>query len=210
MGYAARDVFELQRGFLPESVADRLFVDLLGSLDWRDEHLRMFGRTIRSPRRVCWYGDPGVGYVYSGSLHEASGWHSSLLALKGALTDHLRVPFNFVLANLYSDHNDSMGWHSDNEPELGHEPVIASVSLGAVRTLRIRPSQRIAGERRKSQPMALPNGSLLVMRKDSQSAYQHALPKCRTACSARINLTFRRVCHPRSAASAAKAGANHV
>lgn len=201
MGYAAHEVFELQTGFLTQSVADRLFVDLLHSLDWRDEHIRMFGRRIRSPRRVCWYGEPGVGYVYSGSLHEASGWPDSLVALRSALMEYLQVPFNFVLANLYSDHNDSMGWHADNEPELGHEPVIASVSLGAVRTLRIRSNRRTTGERRKSQPMELPHGSLLIMRNDSQSAYQHALPKSRTACSPRINLTFRYICSSSSSAA---------
>lgn len=173
--------------------ADRLFTELVAAADWRDEYLHMFGKRIRSPRRVCWHGDAGVGYIYSGVDHTADGWLPSLAQLREALSAELGAAFNFVLLNYYRDQNDAMGWHADNEPELGDEPVIASLSFGAERTLLVRPGMKIAGVRRTSKKLGLANGSLLVMRGDSQRAFEHALPKSRLPCGPRLNLTFRQV-----------------
>jgi len=190
---ANRADFRLIRDFLDEVEGQRLFANLLTEVQWQNEYLHLFGRRVRSPRRVCWYGDPGRGYVYSGKEHEASGWLPALEPLRQRLEGLLDSPFNFVLANLYEDHNDSMGWHSDNEPELGVQPVIASVSLGATRAFRVRATKKLSGVRRTSSSVLLPHGSLLVMRGNSQSEFQHALPKTTQSCGPRINLTFRQV-----------------
>ena len=193
---AARGDFCLLSPFLSAPEANGLFAELLRQVAWRDECLYMFGRRVRSPRQVAWYGEPGTGYDYSGQHHEAAGWLPLLEALKEKLVKELGAPFNFVLANLYKDHKDSMGWHSDNEPELGSQPVIASVSLGAERTFRVRTVRKVAGQRRSSSPVLLPHGSLLVMRGASQAEFQHAMPKATRHCGPRINLTFRQVQAP--------------
>lgn len=191
--FESRGDFSLVDHFLAADRAEQLRSELAAGADWRDEYLQMFGKRIRSPRRVCWYGDPGVGYVYSGEEHRAEGWLGSLETLKGELERCLGVSFNFVLLNYYRDHNDSMGWHADNEPELGREPVIASISLGAARDFRIRTARKVAGQRRTSRVLELGHGSLLVMQGKSQALYQHALPKSSRPCGPRLNLTFRNV-----------------
>lgn len=185
--------FELIPGFVPAALADLLLAELTATADWQDEYLQMFGRRIRSPRRVCWHGDDGVGYRYSGVHHTAAGWLPRLAPLRERLVAQLGVPFNFVLLNYYQDQNDSMGWHADNEPELGEEPVIASLSFGVERTLLVRAGEKIPGVRRISKKLRLPHGSLLVMRGNSQRAFEHALPKSRLPCGPRLNLTFRQV-----------------
>jgi len=190
---AASGDFCLVKEFFPQPEADALFADLLDQVQWRKEYLRLFGRRVQSPRRVAWYGEPGTGYVYSGQPHEASGWLPLLEELRERLVKELHSPFNFVLANFYEDQNDSMGWHSDNEPELGAQPVIASVSLGAERTFRVRSLKKLPGQRRTSCPIVLGHGSLMIMRGASQTKFQHALPKATRTCGPRINLTFRYV-----------------
>ena len=185
--------FELIDGFFSDAEGDELMAQLCAEAHWRDEHLQMFGKRLRSPRRVCWYGDAGVGYVYSGELHCADGWLPALEKIKTRLANALAEPFNFVLLNYYRDEKDSMGWHSDNEPELGPRPVIASLSMGATRTFRIRPAHKTPGVRRISQTLELQHGSLLIMRGQSQQNYQHALPKSTKACGSRLNLTFRQI-----------------
>ena len=157
----------------------------------------MFGREHAVPRLVGWYGDSDVGYRYSGAWHQAEGWISPLRALARRLDAQLGLNhsdrFNFVLLNRYRTGADHMGWHADDEAELGPEPIIASVSLGCDRVLRIRPKQRPAQGSRRSRAITLEHGSLLVMRGRSQRDWQHALTRARGASSERLNLTFRRV-----------------
>ncbi len=185
--------FELIPGFLNQDEGEGLLAELDAQVAWRDEYLQMFGRRVRSPRRVCWYGDEGVGYRYSGHDHQAPGWLAPLEGLRERLQTQIGADFNFALLNRYANHSDSMGWHADNEPELGPEPVIASVSLGATRTFLVRPTQKIPGVRRNSTRLPLEHGSLLVMRGVSQRQYQHSLPKSSQPCGKRLNLTFRHV-----------------
>lgn len=189
----AVEPFELIQGFLSNQEADELFAGLLEQAAWRTEHVQMFGREVRSPRQVCWYGDSGVGYRYSGAEHRACGWLAPLEALRARLQQDLQAQFNFALLNRYNDHNDAMGWHADDEPELGREPVIASLSLGATRTMLVRSAKKTPGVRRKSQSIELEHGSLLMMRGVSQEDFQHSIPRCKAPCGARVNLTFRQV-----------------
>ena len=171
------------------SAADRHYAELLADIDWRDEELLIFGRRRAVPRRVAWYGDPGARYTYSGTTHEPRPWTPALAAIRDRVSHLAGHPFNAVLLNLYRDGRDAMGWHADDEPELGPEPVIASVSFGAGRRFRLkhrrRPDARL--------DLVLPHGSLLVMAGPTQRHWVHALPRTEAPVGARINLTFRLV-----------------
>jgi alkylated DNA repair dioxygenase AlkB len=193
--------FEYRENFLSQAEAARLRDWLLARAHWRSENLKMFGRSLAVPRRVCWYGDSGVSYHYSGASHLAEEWLRPLADIRRKLQRTLESQFNFVLLNHYRDGEDSMGWHSDDEDELGTEPLIASLSLGATRTFRVRQRCRgVGGRRRSSWKLELANGSLLIMWGRAQSDYQHCVPKSRRLSELRINLTYRYV-HPASASA---------
>lgn len=183
------DVRYLPR-FLAPGAAERLFRQLRSDIPWRQPRVRIAGREIDSPRLAAWFGDPGAVYRYSGTINEPLPWLPALDALRRDVEAECRSSFNSVLANLYRDGDDSMGWHSDAEPELGDQPVIASVSLGSARRflLRHRRRKEIAGLRLSLEP-----GSLLLMRGQTQHCWRHSVPKTRQSCGPRINLTFRYV-----------------
>lgn len=184
----------LHPAWLTPQRADALFVDLQRTLPWENHAVRLFGREVPSPRLSVWIGDADACYRYSGVMREPQPWTASLATLRDQLVCEMGVPFNSALANLYRDGNDAMGWHSDNESELGTAPVIASVSLGAARRFKLRARN---GDERLD--IELTHGSLLVMAGATQALYRHALPRTRRPVGARINLTFRFV-EPRGAA----------
>jgi alkylated DNA repair dioxygenase AlkB len=175
-------------GFLPPAVADAAFRALTG-LEWGRDRLRIFGREQPAPRLSAWYGDAGVIYRYSGVAHAARPWPAVIAELRTRIAAHTGKSFNFVLANLYRNGGDSMGWHADDEAALGATPVIASLSFGAERRLRFRRRGRAGA----SRAIDLALGSLLVMWGRSQRDWQHALPKAKHVDGLRINLTFRRI-----------------
>jgi len=178
-----------QPDFVAAAAAEQLQRAIFRTTRWRRETLQMFGREVQIPRRCAWFGDRGVGYRYSRVPHRADGWNRETAALRELLQQRLGVRFNFVLLNLYRDGNDSMGWHADDEVELGPQPCIASLSFGASRRFVLR--ARDGSGRRVAWD--LQPGSLLVMWGDSQHTWQHALPRSPGTSAARINLTFRRV-----------------
>lgn len=167
--------------------ADALMRKLMEQIPWETHRIRMFGRWVDSPRQSCWIGDPGAAYVYSGARFEPRAWPQALSELREPLRAATGTAFNSVLANLYRNGRDAMGWHADDEPELGPQPVIASLSLGQPRrfTLKHRqdPGRKLA--------LDLPHGSLLVMRGDTQALFRHALARSARPMGPRINLTFR-------------------
>jgi alkylated DNA repair dioxygenase AlkB len=179
-------------GWMAKSEADALFAGLRHAIPWEVHRIRLFGRDVDSPRLSCWIGDPGTGYTYSGAHFDPNPWPIALRAIRARLAGELCIDFNSVLANLYRDGHDSMGWHSDDEPELGAQPVIASLSLGATRRFVLKhrsdPPRKFALE--------LPHGSLLLMRGASQANYRHALPRTAKPVGSRINLTFRSIIGP--------------
>jgi alkylated DNA repair dioxygenase AlkB len=178
--------------FLGAEEAAALLERLVAELRWEQPRVRLFGREIPSPRLAVWIGDPGARYTYSGLVNEPRPWPAALVPLKGRVEAAAGGPFNAVLANLYRGGADGMGWHADDEPELGPEPVIASVSLGAVRRFVLR-------HRRRAHPavsLPLASGSLLVMRGGTQRSWRHALPKTAAPVGARVNLTFRMIGPP--------------
>jgi alkylated DNA repair dioxygenase AlkB len=179
--------------WLPAEEAEATFTALYAAIPWETHRLRLFGREVDAPRLSCWIGDPHTSYVYSGTRFEPHPWPPLLADLRERLQRVCGARFNSVLANLYRDGCDSMGWHSDDEPELGDQPLIASLSLGAERRFRLR---RRLPRAVKSSPadtvnLLLPPGSVLRMAGATQRLYRHDLPKTRRAVAPRINLTFR-------------------
>ena len=179
----------LDPAWLTRTEADGLFDALLTGIAWEVHRIRMFGREINAPRLSCWLGDPGAAYVYSRTRYEPNPWPAALRPVRERLREALGIEFNSVLANRYRNGGDAMGWHSDDEPELGLRPVIASVSLGATRRFGVK-SRAQAGDH---LALDLPHGSLLVMSGETQTHYRHSLPRTSRAVGERINLTFRRI-----------------
>jgi len=169
--------------------AHAVFDALRRSIDWSQEDILIFGRPRRVPRLVAWHGDADAGYTYSGAFHEPLPWTDQLRAIQARVEQLCGHRFNSVLLNLYRDGRDGMGWHADDEPELGRNPVIASVSFGATRRFRLRHRRNVV------EPVTLPltNGSLLLMAGTLQHHWVHAVPKTAAPVGERINLTFRTV-----------------
>ena len=177
-------------GFLPAGDADALLAHCLGRLDWREERLTMFGREVIAPRLTACYGDPGRSYRYSGVTRPAAPWTPELRRAARKTGDRLGVPFNFVVANRYRSGADCIGWHADDERGLG--PVIASLSLGAARTFRIRRKDG-GGRGGRSVGLPLAHGDLVVMWGRFQRDFKHALPRSAGVVEERVNLTLRRI-----------------
>ncbi|WP_036164314.1 alpha-ketoglutarate-dependent dioxygenase AlkB family protein [Noviluteimonas dokdonensis] len=172
--------------WLEAGPARALFDALRDGLPWERHRITVYGRTLDAPRLSCWIGD--VAYKYSGTLFEPHPWPAALARVRERLEGELHGGFNSVLANLYRDGGDRLGFHRDSEPELGPEPLIASVSLGATRRFRFRAR---AGD--GTLGLDLTHGSLLVMSGGTQRNWLHAVPPTARAVGPRINLTFRRV-----------------
>lgn len=173
--------------FLSPAEADLMLAQLTREVDWRQDQLRLFGKLHKIPRLQGFQGDSGVCYTYSGLTLQAARWHPLLAHLRERLCAVLHHPFNAVLLNLYRDGQDSMGWHSDDETELGNCPLIASISLGAERRFLLR--RKDDHLQRIEQTLA--HGSLLVMAGALQHHWQHSVPRTRKINAPRINLTFR-------------------
>lgn len=174
--------------FLPPAAASALLTQLIAEVAWEQRAIRIFGQEIPQPRLTAWYGDPAVRYTYSGLSWEPQPWTPALQALRQRVEAATGTRFNSVLLNYYRDGRDSMGWHADDEPELGPAPAIASVSLGATRRFRLRPK---GGLIHAPLGLDLPSGSLLLMAGPTQQHWQHALPKTARPVGPRLNLTFR-------------------
>lgn len=173
--------------FTPQE-ADSLLHTLLHNIAWQQEAITLYGKTLPVPRLSAWHGDPGTQYRYSGIALSPLPWTDTLLHIKARVEQHSDgVIFNSVLLNLYRNGNDSVAWHSDDEPELGPAPVIASVSLGEQRVFQLR--HRTNKTLRYSLP--LPHGSLLLMRGNTQREWMHQIPKSTKPMQTRVNLTFR-------------------
>lgn len=173
---------------LGESSAGDIMRRLLDETDWERRNIVMFGREVPQPRLNSWYGD--VTYSYSGIKMTPRPWTPLLSDLRSRCEHLSGSRFNSVLINLYRNGSDSMGWHADDERELGSEPAIASVSLGAVRKFRMRHR-----ETREIVEIEPASGSLILMSGLSQACWMHEVPKSKKATEARINLTFRWI-HP--------------
>lgn len=165
---------------------DEAFKHLLREIKWEDHYITLFGRSVKEPRQSAWFHTDGLAYRYSQSERAAQKFIPLLADIMKRCAERANATFNSALANLYRSGEDSMGWHADDEPELGREPVIASVSLGAERRFDFR--HRESGD---TASVVLPHGSLLVMRGQSQHQWVHRIARTKKVTSPRINLTFR-------------------
>jgi alkylated DNA repair dioxygenase AlkB len=183
------EVYFFQSLKLPEP-ADILMTKLIAETPWRSDEIVVWGKRHPQPRLIAWYGDAGQSYAYSGIDLKPLPWTNLLLQLKDYVEAAANERFNSVLLNYYRDNLDSMGMHSDDEPELGPRPVIASLSLGEQRTLVFK---------HKSIPLLRPvrlplsSGSLLLMRGETQQFWKHGINKETRTLGARVNLTFRQI-----------------
>ena len=157
-------------------------------IEWEQHRIKIFGKWVDCPRLSAWYGDPEALYSYSNLSLTPKAWTPTLLEVRNQLAETIERPFNSVLVNLYRNGNDSMGWHSDDEWEMGLDPVIASISLGNSRKMKFR-------HRFDSQvsnfALELSQGSLLIMAGTTQKFWQHEIPKTKKSVGERLNLTFR-------------------
>ena len=174
-----------RRAFTPVESAD-LFAALQRETPWRQPVITLYGRSIASPRLSAWHGDPGAVYSYSGLRLEPEPWTPALRIVRERVEALAGTRFNSVLLNWYRDGQDSMGWHSDDEPELGANPVIASASFGAARRFLMRHKKQ-----RLRQEWLLEDGDVLVLGGATQHYWRHHVPKTRQPVGPRINLTFR-------------------
>lgn len=167
-----------------------IFDELRATTPWKHEEIRIRGRAIKQPRLTAWYGDPGCSYTYSGLAHSPAPWSPLLAQLKKHVEEITRTVFNSALLNAYRNGRDSVGYHADNEPELGPRPTIASLSFGEEREFGLRPSRGRSG---RSHKIRLASGSLLIMAGDTQKNWLHGIEKVSEPCGPRINITFRSV-----------------
>jgi alkylated DNA repair dioxygenase AlkB len=200
------DGFELDEGLerLPADGAELLYqsrldlgasttlvlAELIEETPWRSDSVIVWGKSYPQPRLTAWYGDADARYQYSGLDLAPLPWTPRLFEIKTRVERAAAHRFNSVLLNYYRDERDSMGMHSDDEPELGAAPVIASLSLGETRTLVLK---HRADRARKPLRIALGDGSLLIMQGATQRNWKHGIGKERRPCGARVNLTFRSI-----------------
>ncbi len=178
---------EIDLGLAPAE----LLATLIAECDWRQESVTLFGKTHPQPRLTAWYGD--AAYRYSGLTLQPAAWTARLQQVRSRVEQLTGHDFNSVLLNYYRDQQDCMGMHSDDEAELGPQPAIASLSLGAERDFRFKHRSRRDLETLK---LPLPSGSLLLMTGNTQQHWRHGIARQRRACGPRINLTFRHIMAP--------------
>jgi alkylated DNA repair dioxygenase AlkB len=171
-------------GFFNSAECEQMFRSINDETPWEARNIVLFGKEVPQPRLACWYGD--LAYSYSGITLDPRPMTPTLLEIKQRCEQAASARFNSVLVNLYRDGQDSMGLHADDEPELGVEPIIASVSFGGERNFRLRHRQS-----KDLQQISLATGSLLVMSGLSQECWMHDVPKTKKFVEPRINLTFR-------------------
>lgn len=169
---------------------DRVLQEFIERISWRTEVITLYGQQHQQPRLTAWYGDPGARYMYSGLALDPLPWTSLLSDVRARVEALAGASFNSVLMNYYRDHRDSMGMHSDDEPELGRNPVIASLSLGEPRTFVLKHKSK---KDLKPVNILLESGSLLLMKGATQHHWKHGINKLARPCGPRVNLTFRHV-----------------
>jgi alkylated DNA repair dioxygenase AlkB len=184
------DVYYLRR--LPLAEAPHMVMRrLIDEVPWRAEKIVVWGKPYPQPRLIAWYGDAGSSYTYSGITLSPLPWTQALLGIKSRVEALTGADFNSVLLNYYRDHRDSMGLHSDDEPELGERPILASLSLGEERDFILKHKRK---KSLKTVRLKLASGSLLLMKGDTQRYWKHGIDKETHPCGPRGNWTFRHVC----------------
>lgn len=178
---------EYYPNFFDAEKSKMLFEKLLNEIPWQQDNITVFGKTHPQPRLTCLFGNEGKSFSYSNIVMNPHHWNPLLMFIKNEIEEVCLENFTTVLLNLYRDGKDSNGWHADNEKELGRNPVIASVSFGAERSFHLQ-HNTITDAKLK---ITLENGSLLLMKGETQHFWKHQIPKTAKTLQPRINLTFR-------------------
>lgn len=178
----------LFKGFYTAAEADALLAQLTAEIHWQQENIKMYGKVHAVPRLSAWYGEAGKSYTYSGITTHPEPWTPLLLSIKQRLEAVSGIVFNSVLLNRYRSGADGVAWHSDDEPELGLQPVIGSLSLGETRDFDLRHKTRQPVQKHR---MPLAHGDYLLMAGATQQHWQHQVPKSKKVLGERLNLTFR-------------------
>lgn len=173
--------------FFNTEEADRLFSELKNNSAWQQDEIRVFGKIHPQPRLTALYGEQGKPYSYANITMQPLQWTPVLQKIKESVENTCQTKFTSVLLNYYRDGKDSNGWHADNEKELGTNPVIASISLGAERVFQLKHNT----DKECKKNIVLEHGSLLLMKGTTQRFWKHQIPKTTKPVGPRINLTFR-------------------
>lgn len=173
--------------FFDEDFALKMYASLMENTPWRSDFIKVFGKVYPQPRLTALYANNGKSYSYSSISMKPLPFTTDLSLIKEKIEKILHVKFTTCLLNLYRDGKDSNGWHADNEKELGENPVIASVSLGADRFFHLKHRYH----KNLKTKLLLHEGSLLVMSGVTQKYWLHQIPKTMKPVNPRINLTFR-------------------
>ena len=176
--------------FIQPAEGRELFDRIYRKTQWEQQTIMLYGNQFLAPRLTAWHGDKGALYRHSGITSVPLPWYAELLEIRLKVENFLDKKFNSVLLNLYRNGNDGVGAHSDDEYDLGPNPVIVSVSLGETRRFIFHPKEESNGP---SIKVNLNHGSLLVMEGQCQSHWKHSIPKTKIAKGPRINLTFRQI-----------------
>ena len=178
--------YQIYPDFFDKQETEIFYSDLIGNINWKQESMNMYGKQIMFPRLTAWYGDNDKPYSFSGIKLNPIPWTNTLLQIKKRISTYTDANFNSVLLNRYRNGNDSISWHTDAEPELGKNPIIASVNFGATRKFQLKHI-----DTKEKIEIELKNGSLLIMQGQLQHFWQHQVPKTSQNVAERINLTFR-------------------
>tara|TARA_B110000240_G_scaffold168334_1_gene190666 strand:- start:335 stop:955 length:621 start_codon:yes stop_codon:yes gene_type:complete len=178
---------EYIRDCFNKNESDALFDSLRKNIEWKQDFIKMFGKSHPIPRLTAWYGDEKKTYTYSGITMLPLPWTKELIEVKSKIEVYSKIIFNSVLLNFYRSGSDSVSWHSDDEKELGEEPIIGSISFGGIRRFRLRNKK----DKKQIHTYELKHGSLLLMKGKTQKYWEHEIPKTKKKVSGRINLTFR-------------------
>jgi alkylated DNA repair dioxygenase AlkB len=178
---------EYYANFFENERANELFEKLKNEIPWQQDLITVFGKTHPQPRLTALFGNEGKPYGYSNIVMQPHAWNPLLIFIKNEIEDSCGENFTTVLLNQYRDGKDSNGWHADNEKELGRNPIIASVSLGAERAFHLQHNT----QKDQKLKIKLEHGSLLIMKGSTQHFWKHQIPKTAKDIGPRINLTFR-------------------
>lgn len=165
-----------------------IYQNLLDNIAWVNDTPILFGKQITTKRKIALYGDSEYIYGYSNNVRKALPWIPQLETLKNIAQEKCNTCFNACLLNLYHNGNEGLGWHADDEKELGNQPIIASISFGADRKFSFKHR-----ETKQTVSIILEKGSLLIMKGETQTHWLHKLPPTTMVKTPRINLTFRKI-----------------
>ncbi|WP_299069413.1 alpha-ketoglutarate-dependent dioxygenase AlkB [uncultured Psychrobacter sp.] len=178
--------------------SDTLYQTLLHELPWQTDIVTLFGKTHITKRQIVWMGDNGLSYQYSGYMRQAVPWIESVFHVKQLVEQQLasigiNIDFNSCLLNYYPSGSEGMGYHADDEKELGSQPIIAALSLGATRKFVFKHKKNRHENKPVKVELYLESGQLIVMHGETQSHWKHTITKTKTVSEGRISLTFRRM-----------------